>query len=146
MVRSSYIDVIDLKILQILSENARTPYTRIARILGLSEAAIRKRVKRLERKGVIEGYTIKINYKLLGYNVAWIGIDTVPERMISVLEKVSRIDKNILQSIYTSVGDHDIMLEIVYKDYKEINELVKNLERIDGVIRVCPAILIEKIK
>jgi len=146
MVRSSYIDVIDLKILQILSENARTPYTRIAKILGLSEAAIRKRVRRLERKGVIEGYTIKINYKLLGYNVAWIGIDTVPERMISVLEKVSRIDKNILQSIYTSVGDHDIMLEIVYKDYKEINGLVKNLERIDGVIRVCPAILIEKIK
>lgn len=145
MVRSSYIDDLDLKILKMLTENARTPYTEIARVLGLSEAAVRKRIKKLERRGIIEKYTIKINYKLIGYKVAWVGVDIAPEKMVSVLEKISKIDSNV-QGIYTSVGDHDILLEIVYNEYKELNKLVKDLERINGVIRVCPAILIEKIK
>ena len=145
MVRSSYIDDLDLKILKMLTENARTPYTEIARVLGLSEAAVRKRIKKLERRGIIEKYTIKINYKLIGYKVAWVGVDIAPEKMVSVLEKISKIDSNV-QGIYTSVGDHDILLEIVYKEYKELNKLVKDLEGINGVIRVCPAILIEKIK
>lgn len=145
MVRSSNFDEIDLKILKILTENARTPYTEIARVLGLSEAAVRKRIKKLERKGVIEGYTIKINYKLLGYKVAWIGIDVAPEKIVSVLEEVNKISDSI-QSIYTSIGDHDILLEIIYRDYEELKELVKNLEKIDGVLKVCPAILIEKIR
>ena len=48
------IDEIDKKIIEMLQQNARTPFTRIAEEIGLSEGAVRKRIDNLERDGVAE--------------------------------------------------------------------------------------------
>jgi len=143
MVRKSYIDDIDIEILKMLEENARIPYTEIAKKLNLSEVAVRKRIKKLERMKIILKYTIVINYKDLGLNLAWIGVDTKPDKLFKVIEDIKEL-KNI-RNIYTTTGDHNIILEILYENQNELRELVKKLESIDGIIRVCPAILVEKI-
>lgn len=51
----------DLEIMKILQADARTPFLGIAKKLRMSESAVRKRVKRLEREGVIERYTAIVN-------------------------------------------------------------------------------------
>ena len=48
----------DLKILQILRADARTPYVDVARRIGMTEGAIRARVKRLMKDGTIERFTV----------------------------------------------------------------------------------------
>jgi len=84
-----------------------------------------------------------INYKDLGLNLAWIGIDTKPDKLFKVIENIKEL-KNI-KNIYTTTGDHNIILEILYKEQNELKEIIKKLESMDGVTRVCPAILVEKI-
>jgi len=135
----------DLKLIKILMKNSRLPYTKIASNLGVTEAAIRKRVKALEEKGVIRRFTIDVNPKALGYDLdVLIGIDTTPEKYLKILEILRDLDEII--DLYTSSGDHMILFRAWFKNTEELNEFVHNLESIDGVTRVCPAILLEKLK
>lgn len=144
MVRySNHLDEIDEKIIEILKKNARTPYTKIGEVIGLSEAAVRKRIKKLEKTGVIKKYTIEIEYKILGYKMAWIGVDITPESLLNVLDKIKKT--KCVKNVYASFGDHDIMIEFLFKAQEELNNFIKKLEKIKGIVRICPAILIEKI-
>src|SRR4029453_12727280 len=60
------IDVIDAKILSILQENARTSNAEIARQVDLAPSAVFERIRKLEERGVIEGYTARVNAKGVG--------------------------------------------------------------------------------
>ena len=135
----------NIELLRILRENSRMPYLEIARILGVSETAVRKRVKRLLEEGVISRFTVEINPKKIGYQVvAMIGLDTKPEALISVLETLKELEN--VQSLYSSSGDHMIMMECWFKDNNELSRFIKSLEEIEGITRICPAIILEKIK
>ena len=135
----------NIELLRILRKNSRMPYLEIARILGVSETAVRKRVKRLLEEGVISRFTVEINPKKIGYQVvAMIGLDTKPEALISVLEMLKELEN--VQNLYSSSGDHMIMMECWFKDYNELSRFIKSLEEIEGITRICPAIILEKIK
>ena len=135
----------DLDLIRILKEDARTPFTRIAEKFCVSETAIRKRVKKLLNKGVIKRFTIEVDPKKLGFEVtALIGVDTEPEAFISVIEKMREMEKVI--SLYTSTGDHMLLLEGWFKNTEELVKFVEELQKIKGVTKVCPAIILEKIK
>lgn len=60
------IDFIDTEILTILQANSRTPNAEIARQVGLAPSAVFERIKKLEEKGIIEAYTLKLNARNLG--------------------------------------------------------------------------------
>ncbi|MDT7890758.1 MAG: AsnC family transcriptional regulator, partial [Candidatus Nanopusillus sp.] len=67
MVRRSYVDDIDNKIIKILLNNSRISNTKIARLLNISEASVRKRIKKIMEIGIIKKFTVELNYNLLGY-------------------------------------------------------------------------------
>jgi len=60
------IDAIDTDILKILQENARTPNAEVARRVGLAPSAVFERIRKLEEKGIIEAYTLRLNARNLG--------------------------------------------------------------------------------
>jgi len=135
----------DLKLIQILMKNSRTPFVKIAEMLGVSETAVRKRIRKLERDGVIRKYTIEVDPKKIGFEItALIGIDTKPEHYISTLEKLREMKEVI--NMYSSSGDHMILIECWFKNSKELTNFIKTLEEIEGITKICPAIILEKIK
>lgn len=140
MVRFSNLDL-----LKILKENARTPFLRMARQLHVTETAIRKRVRKLEEEGVIIRYTIDVDFKKLGYDVhAFIGIDTRPESLISVIKSLKELDD--IASLYSTSGDHMLIAECWFKSNSDFMNFVEKISSMGGVIRVCPAIVVDKIK
>ncbi len=135
----------NFQLLKILRENSRTSLVKIAEKLGVTETAVRKRIKKLEKEGVIRRYTIEINPKKIGFEiVSLIGLDTKPENYLSVLEELKEMEEVV--SLYSSSGDHMIMAECWFRNSEELSKFVKKLEGIEGVIRICPAIILEKIK
>ena len=60
---------VDLEIIRMLKENARTPNTEIAKKLGMVPSAILERIRKLEQKGIIQGYRVQVNPVDLGYRV-----------------------------------------------------------------------------
>ena len=140
------LDKKDLKIIEILKGDSRTAFTEIAKILDVSEATVRKRVKNLEDKKVITGYSIKVNRSKLGYNtVAYVGLDVEPSMFLDAARKMTEIEE--VKYVATATGDHMIMTEIITKDGKELMKIIsEKIGKIKGVHRICPAIILEVLK
>jgi Lrp/AsnC family transcriptional regulator for asnA, asnC and gidA len=139
MVRVSDIDLIEE-----LEKDCRKPFTEIAKKFGVSEAAIRKRVKKLLKRGVIR-FSVDINYKKVGYNsIAIIGIDTLPEHFVRVIEMLKE-DEDV-RELYSSTGDHMLLAKVAFKSSRELNNFVKKLEKNKMIKKVCPAIIVERLK
>jgi len=139
MVRISDIDLI-----RELEKDCRKPFTEIAKKFKVSEAAIRKKVKKLLKLGIIR-FSLDVDYKKLGYNyVAIIGIDVLPEHFVKIIEMLKE-DKEV-KELYTSTGDHMILAKVVFRTNEELNEFVKRLEKNKMITKVCPAIILERLK
>ncbi|MCL7385355.1 MAG: Lrp/AsnC family transcriptional regulator [Thaumarchaeota archaeon] len=135
----------DLTLIKLLMENARTSYVEIAKKLGVSEAAVRKRIKRLEDLGVIKKYTVEVDPKRLGYEVlAIIGLDAEPEHLLKVMEELRNKEETV--RLYLTSGDHMLVAECWFKSSQELSSFIKDLESREGVRRVCPAIVLESVK
>lgn len=71
-------DETDKKILNLLKENARIPYSEIAQKVSLSPPAVKERITKMENTGIIDKYTIHINHKKLGKSItAFIMFETI---------------------------------------------------------------------
>jgi len=140
------LDETDIGILEILRKNARTPFLDIAKKLRVSESTIRKRVKELEKKGIIKKYSAIVEPSKLGYSsVALVGIDVKPEKFLEVAKKLTEYDS--VKFVATSTGDHMIMTEIWMENSNDLRDFISTkIESIEGVTRTCPAILMERLK
>jgi len=140
------IDERDLKIIEILRENARTPHTEIAARLDVAESTIRNRVRALEEEGVIQQYTVVTDPAKLGYNsVALVGIDVEPEHLLDVAMRMSEFHE--VKFVATSVGDHMIMTEVWLEDGGALRSFIaEKIRKLDGVKSVSPTVIMDNWK
>ena len=140
-----FVDKLDLSIIEDLSKNSRTPFMEIARKLKVSESTIRKRVSSLEKKGVIKKYSLVVDTSKLGFeNIALIGVDVAPEKYLDVAKKLTELDG--VKYVASSTGDHMFMLEVWAKNGDELRVFSDKLRGIDGITRICPAIIKDTLK
>lgn len=140
------VDDLDLKILRMLGEDGSLSFTKIARRLKLNESTVRKRVLSLKERGVIKKFSVTIDPAKIGFGiVAVVGVDTLPDKLLEVAEKLAGMAET--KYVATSTGDHMIMTEIWAKDGRELSQILSGkVGKIEGVKKVCPAIVLEKIK
>jgi len=87
------IDSTDKVILKMLQENARIAFKKIAEKVGVSEATIFVRVRKLQKNGVIKRFTALVSPELVGKSLtAFVLINTDPKKLDYVLETLSKID------------------------------------------------------
>ncbi len=136
----------DLKIIEILQQNARTPYTDIAKILGVTETTVRKRISEMEKKGIIKKYTVEVDPQKLGYRtVTILGMDVEPKHLLEAAKKLAEIPET--KWVATSTGDHMIMSEIWARNGEHLLQILTNkVGKIKGIKDLCPAIIMERVK
>lgn len=138
-------DKLDLNIIQILSKNSRTSFMEIARKLKVSESTIRKRVSNLEKKEVIKKYSLVVDANKIGFeNTALIGVDVLPEKYLDVAKKLKEFDE--VKFAASTTGDHMFMLEVLTKNDDDLRTISEKLKNVDGVTRICPAIIKDTLK
>ncbi|MFH8080815.1 MAG: winged helix-turn-helix transcriptional regulator [Candidatus Aenigmatarchaeota archaeon] len=142
MVRKSNKNI-DYKIIKILENNSRIKYTRLGKILGISEAAVRKKISKLMKEGIIKKFTVEVDWKHLNMNLAIIGFDACPEKIDEIILSVKNFP-NIKKFYFTS-GDHDFLIFITYHNKNDLTKFIKKLKKTEGIKKVCPAVLIEEI-
>lgn len=139
------LDGIDKKILKMLMENSRRPILEIAKNIGISGAAIHQRLRKLEKKNLIIGSSIKVNTKILGYTtMAFIGIfldrATNNKTVVNQLKEI----KEILECHYTT-GDWSVLAKLICKDNEDLMQiLTKKIQTIKGVARTETYISLEQ--
>lgn len=122
------LDKIDLAILEILLEDAKMGIKEIAIQIGLTVSPTYERIKRLERNGIIEGYTIKVNRKELGKNLqvyCQVSLKEHNADLIKVFEeKVVALEP--VAACYHIAGDHDYAMLIEVADMVEYETFLKH--------------------
>ncbi|MEM0362867.1 MAG: HTH-type transcriptional regulator LysM [Sulfolobaceae archaeon] len=125
------IDENDLKILEILKKNARTPYTLIAKELKVSEAAVRKRVEKLIRQGTIKRFTIE--YELQNEIKAIVMVKSTPQIPTpEISKKIAKIPG--VEVVYETTGDYDILVIVRGTNITTINRTIDEIRSIQGVV------------
>ncbi|MBW9140683.1 MAG: Lrp/AsnC family transcriptional regulator [Candidatus Aramenus sp.] len=128
---SSKVDDKDLKILEFLKKNARTPYTIIAKELKISEAAVRKRIEKLIRQDVIKRFTIE--YELENEVKAIVMVKSTPQIPTpEISKKIVKISG--VETVYETTGDYDIIVIVRGINIASINKTIDEIRSIQGVI------------
>lgn len=121
-------DATDSQILGILASDARTPVSEIARQVQLSPAPVARRIARLERDGVLQGYTAIIDSRRAGQLEAFTEIRLHGATDTSELSDLVRGVPEV-QQFFTIAGDPDAMVKIVVSDVDHLQRVVNALRR-----------------
>jgi Lrp/AsnC family transcriptional regulator for asnA, asnC and gidA len=139
------IDEVDVSILKTLLNNGRTNFSTIAKNLGMSSNAIRMRVKRLKKDGVINGAIMQVNPKSLGYNcISHLRIKTDANEEKSVYDFVDKIPEII--ATFRPIGKFNINSIAVLKRTDELAHTVEQISSNPHVISIEESIWIDVIK
>jgi len=134
--KKTEIDGIDKTILRALMKDARTPILEIARVVGISGAAIHQRLRKLEGSGLISGSKFVINPKALGYTtMAFVGVFLEKAKNNSdAIKQLKRIPQ-VLECHYTT-GNWSVLIKILCKDNEHLMSVLnKEIQTISGVSR-----------
>ncbi len=127
MPRKVKIDPVDIKIVHLLSENARLTYKELAEIIGTTRQRISRRMNKLEKMGIIQKYTIIPNYEALGYSHIILGITLKPGAKLDEIVSTLR-EKEHVKIIQKALGAHNLVVHIVApKDMKEIQSIIESV-------------------
>ncbi len=139
------VDNTDLKILEILMENAKRPFTEVAKMVFVSGGTIHVRMNKLEDAGIVEQTTIKVNYSKLGYDItAFIGIYLEKSALYdTVMAKLKAIPE--ITNIHYTTGNYSMFVKIHCKDTNHLKAVLHDkIQQVDGIERTDTMISLEE--
>lgn len=133
-VRSLPMNEIDEKILGEYLRDSQQSYREIARKLGVSAGTVVSRTRKLEKEGVIKGYTVQLDYEKLGYDLTVITEVTVSKGEIKdVGAEITKLKQAC--AVYNVTGESDVMVIAKFKTRKELSDFTKRILKIPNVER-----------
>lgn len=137
-------DKTDEQILTILREDSRLPFVEIAAKVGLSEAAVRRRVANLVKARTIRRFTIDVDEP----QTATSAVTYVSVSPSAPTADVSRKLKSVkgVETIYETTGPFDIAAIIKGASISEVNKSVEEIRRLDGVLKTETTIILRTIR
>lgn len=136
----------DFKLLQILSQDGRASVRQIAKLMDVSEATVRYHLTKLERNGIIIGYSVIIDSKRIGLPIfVTIGIQCEPARTKYVAEAISRSPYFYLVWIVT--GAHNIHAKGIFRSAEEMQQVIGEvMSQTQGVQSYHLSLMFNKVK
>jgi Lrp/AsnC family transcriptional regulator for asnA, asnC and gidA len=145
MAKNYELDDTDRKILDLLMQDAKMPYTEIARKVHVSGGTVHVRMARLEELGIVKGATLQIDYQKLGYGVnAFLGIYLLKSSVYgSVAAQLREIPEVV--SIHFTTGAYGIFARIVCRDTQHLRDVLHDkMQLIEGIERTETLISLEE--
>ena len=127
-------DDIDKKIIKVLEDDARTSLRKISELVDVSLGTVSNRVKRMEKNGIIRGYSVILDPDKIGWELnVVIGLRIQKGRLIEIQERIAKDSR--VHGVYDVTGDFDSMVIARAKNRKDLDDLSRNVLSIDGVER-----------
>ncbi len=127
------VDSVDHEILDLLREDARRTVSDIAARVNLSAAPVKRRIDRLERLGVIAGYTLRVNHDKVGpsleaYTELRFAGDTDVDHIMAAARDIPEV-----REVFAIAGDPDALVRVRVSDVEHLQRVVNQLRRTTSV-------------
>jgi len=145
MSKNYEIDNVDLKILALLTEDAKMPYTEVAKRVFVSGGTVHVRMRKLEELGIVKGTTLKMDYSKMGYDItAFLGIylekSSLYDQVIKKLYNIPEIVK-----IHYTTGNYNIFIKMHCRDTNHLKDVLHDkIQKVEGIERTETIISLEE--
>ncbi len=137
----------DHQLVQLLQENGRATQLQLAREVGLSQPAVAERIRKLESRGIIRGYTARVDATALGKDVlAFVSVSLEhPKHFDAFTTKVEELTEVL--ECHRVAGEDSFLLKVRTENTRALDDLlVKRLRTIPGVTRTQTTIVLASLK
>lgn len=137
---------LDRQIVELLIENGRISYSEIGQRIGITRVAVAARVRALEQRGVIEGYTTIINpQRISGAASCYFEIETAPAALAEVIDRLRRCDA--ITQIYRVTGKNRLHVHAVAASAEEMERLIREvIDPLPGILESSCHMILSRIK
>lgn len=120
---SKYLDGTSWKILELLQQNARLPFSEIGRQVGLSAPAVAERVRRMEEAGIIRGYRAEVDPGRLGYTLeVFIRAEITHSNHDAAIRYIAQLP-NVLE-FWNLTGRDGYLIRAVFRSVQELEQVL----------------------
>ena len=131
----------DEALLALLREDARASTAQIARSLGLSRTTVQSRIERLQRTGVIAGFTVRVATDFERERIrALVMVTVLPKQMPAVVEALKGMRE--VRSLQSVSGPWDLLAWVVVPSIGEMDELTDRIGAVHGVERTTSSLVL----
>jgi len=146
------LDTKDLKVLEILKENAKLTTSQISKKINIPITTVHNRIRKLEKQGIIKKFTVELDYKKLDRGLPSYILVTVSYTSSSgkklVQEEIAKKIKNLdsVEEVAIVAGGTDLIVKVRVKDVDELNNLItKKLRDLEGVETTQTLVVLQEI-
>ncbi|MDC0088537.1 Lrp/AsnC family transcriptional regulator [Porticoccaceae bacterium] len=133
----------DQQLLNLLRENSRRSVSDIANQLGVSRATVQQRMERLEHRGVIQGYTIKLNPHFEQQQVsAYIMISVLARKTADITRQLQKDPQ--LDMLCTISGQYDLLAKVTAATTEALDQSIDRIGTLDGVEKTLSHIVLSR--
>ncbi|MEK7540337.1 MAG: Lrp/AsnC family transcriptional regulator [Patescibacteria group bacterium] len=141
----SELDKIDLRILQSLLEDGRASFSAIAKDVGLTDVAIKKRFERLKRKGAIASISANLDLKVLGYeNPIFVQIRSEISKNKNLVKRLKEFDSIV--ELYQVLGEYNLLAKLVVPNLEVAEKFIESLGTLDGILDIKTSVILSELK
>lgn len=143
------LDETDVKLLKALQHDAKMATKTLCDEVNLSKTPVYDRIRRLEKEGVIKGYTAVVDPKKVGLPlVVFCNVSVAvhdDEHIMRFCSEIAEIDE--VMECYCTGGHYDFLLKVVLKDLESYNKFVfEKLTKVQGIIKMQSSFVLNEIK
>ncbi|MGF1636280.1 MAG: Lrp/AsnC ligand binding domain-containing protein [Cyclobacteriaceae bacterium] len=128
------IDNVDLKILALLTEDAKMPYTEVAKKVFVSGGTVHVRMRKMEEMGIVKGTTLRMDYSKMGYDItAFLGIYLEKSSLYDdVIKKLNQIPEIV--KIHYTTGNYNIFVKMHCRDTRHLKDVLHDkIQKVEGI-------------
>jgi Lrp/AsnC family leucine-responsive transcriptional regulator len=128
MAEKSGLDGIDARLLELLQEDGRRPYTDLGAAVGISGPAAHERVKKLEARGVITGYSARVSPAAIGLGIlafTWVtqAPGTVATDLTGDFASIPEVE-----ACHHITGEADYLLKVRARDTRDLERVIRAVQ------------------
>ncbi|MDP5225785.1 MULTISPECIES: Lrp/AsnC family transcriptional regulator [Arthrobacter] len=137
------VDALDARILLALDEDPSASVLALAHRVGSSRNTVHARLQRMNRQGLLLGFTQRVSPAVLGYGlVAFVSLAISQAESTEAIQGVQMIPEVV--EVHKTTGDADFLVKVVARDTADLNRVMDTLVSVPGVVRSSTAVSLEE--
>ncbi len=131
----------DEQLLSLLKLNSRESFSSLARKTGVSRTTVQDRIKRMEEKGIIEGYSLRLGQQSRAQMMtAFVEVTLEPQKLPAILHELKSI--SAIDVIHTVSGKYDLIVKLSESSPQRIDAVLDKIGQVVGISHTSSAIVL----